>query len=91
MRDDHRAVDAEQVRREHERAQHVVGDAGAGVAEDLRVARLEAEHSQRLDARVHAREDGEPLGRVRLEPGEAELARVPLVGAEHVRERLIVG
>ena len=38
VRDDHHAVDAEQVDGEHERAQDVVGDPGAGVAEDLRVA-----------------------------------------------------
>ena len=91
MRDDHHAVDAEQVRGEDERAEHVVGDAGAGVAQDLRVAGREAEHLQRLDPRVDARQHGEPSGRARLEPGELELVRVLRVGGEHVRECLVGG
>jgi hypothetical protein len=55
VRDDHRAVDAEQVGREDECAEHIVGDASAGIPQDLRVARPETEHRERLDAGVHAR------------------------------------
>ena len=55
VRDDHRSVDAEQIGREDECAEHVVGDAGAGIPQDLRVARPETEHRERLDAGVHAR------------------------------------
>ena len=48
--DDHGSVDAEQVRGENERAEDVVGDTGAGVAQDLRVAGHQTEHGERLDA-----------------------------------------
>ena len=89
--DDHGAVDAEEVRREHERAEHVVGDAGARVAQDLRVAGLEPEHLQRLDPRVDAREHGEAPGRARFEPGEPELVCIRLVGGEHVCESRVAG
>ena len=89
--DDHRAVDAEEVRREHERAQHVVGHTGAGVAQDLRVARLQPEHRQRLDPRVHAGQDGESPGRHRLEPRKSEVLRVGVVGRQHVVERRVPG
>ena len=86
VRDDHQALDAEQVGREHERAQHVVGDPCARVPQDLGVARPEAEHAERLDARVDAREHREAPRRPRREPPEVERGNVPLVGGEHVVE-----
>ena len=85
------AIDAEQVRRQHERAEDVVRDTSAGVAEDFRVAGLEAEHRQRLNPRVHAGEDGEPSRCDGLEPLEPEPARVRLVCGQHVVERLVGG
>ena len=58
--------DAERRGREREAPLDVVGDPGAGVAEDLGVTRLEAEHGERVDARVDARHDGErPAGHAR--------------------------
>ena len=86
MCDHHDSVDAEQVRGEHERAEDVVGDAGAGVAQNLRVAGPQTEHRERLDARVYAGENGETLRRVRLQPSQREAVRVRLVRREHVGE-----
>ena len=88
-------VDTEQVRREHESAQHVVGDPGARVADDLRVARREPEHRERLDARVHARDHGEPpAGNGLGSPASLNRGGVGAVGAqdvvEHVHRLLVV-
>ena len=61
--DDRDPRDPQGRRREGEAPLHVVGDAGAGVAEDLGVAGLEPEHGERIDPRVDARHDGErPCG-----------------------------
>ena len=49
VRDHHEALDPEQVSRDQERRQHFVRDAATRVADDLRVARLEPQHRQRLD------------------------------------------
>ena len=89
--DDHRPLDAEQVGREHERPEDVVGDAGARIPHDLCVARLEPQHRERLDPGVDAREHRETPGRARLEPGEPEIARIRRIGGEHVVERPVVG
>ncbi len=66
--DDHRPIDAEQIEGEHERAQHIAQlHARRPFAEDLRVARPEAEHRERLDSRVDAgqlfRQAGAPPAR----------------------------
>ena len=51
--------------REHQRAQHVVGDDPAGVANDVRVADRQAEQPEDVDARIHAGDDREMLVRHR--------------------------
>ena len=48
---------------DRERADLVVGDDTAGVADHVRVALLEPEHARRDEPRVHARDDGDLLGR----------------------------
>jgi hypothetical protein len=50
---------SEQVVRDHERPQRVVGDDARGVADDVRVALLEPEELGGVEARVHARDDCE--------------------------------
>ena len=91
VRDHHQALDAEQVPREHERRQDVVGDARAGVAEDLRVAGLEPEHRERVDPRVDAGQHGEAAGRAPVEAGRGEVARVGRVRRQYVREMVVLG
>ena len=54
-----------------EAAQHVVGDAPAGVADHVRLAEVQAEHGEHVDAGVHAGDDGEVPAR----RGSATLAR----------------
>ena len=56
-------VDAEHVRAEGEAAQDVLGDAATGVADDVRLAEVEAERREDVDASVHARDDGEVTAR----------------------------
>src|SRR6266852_9509736 len=56
--DDHDFFRAQQVMRNDERAQGVIGDDAAGVADDVRVAGFEAERANGK-ARVHAGKDGE--------------------------------
>ena len=79
-------VDVEEVRREHQRAQHVVGHPGAGVAQDLDVALLHAEQLQRLDAAVHAGDEGEALGGAAGQAGAGEVRGVVGVPREDVGE-----
>ena len=67
VRDHHQALDVEQVPRDHERRQDVVGDARAGIADDLRVAGLEPQHRERVDPRVDAGQHREPTGRAPVE------------------------
>ena len=53
---------AEQALGGAERADRVVGDQAAGVADDVRVAALDPEHREQVDARVHARRAPPPCG-----------------------------
>ena len=91
VRHDEHAVHAEQVRREHQGSQHVVGHAGAGVAQDLDVALLHAEQLQRLDPAVHAGDERESLERAAGEPGAGEGRGVRRVAGEDVGERVASG
>ena len=59
VRDDQDALHLQQVDAEHERLEGLRGHPATGVAEDLGVAGLEPEHPQRVDARVHAGDDGD--------------------------------
>ncbi|NYJ05606.1 hypothetical protein GGQ55_001884 [Geodermatophilus daqingensis] len=53
----------EQPLADRERADLVVGDHAAGVADDVRLALVEAEHAVDVEAGVHAGQDGDVLGR----------------------------
>ncbi len=76
---------AEHMYAEHERVQRGLRHATTGVAEDLRVARLEAEHAQRDDARVHAGDDRD------TGVGDAvETAQFEGIGKPHVRCQQVV-
>lgn len=61
--DDEVLVRAQQVRRNYQRAQRVVGHAPPGVANHMRIAQIQAEKCLRMKPRVHARDDGQPAGR----------------------------
>jgi hypothetical protein len=61
----------EQPLADRERADLVVGDHAAGVADDVRLALLQAEHAVDVEPRVHAGQDGDVLGgRERQRAGE---------------------
>ena len=64
----------------------IVRDAGACVAQDLGIAGPQAEHGERLDARVDAGEDRQAAGRAPLEAGERKVADIFLVRGEYVGE-----
>ena len=62
--DQHHRPGAEEALGQHQRADDVVGDDAAGVAEDMGVTRLEPEQPDGVDAGVHAGHDGDAeLGR----------------------------
>jgi hypothetical protein len=86
MTDDRDATHAEEMDREYERPQGVVGHAPARVAEDLGVTGDESEHAERFDPRVDTREYSEALGRLRARDAEMELVGVASVGIEDVGE-----
>jgi hypothetical protein len=67
--------------RDGQGADRVVGDHAARVADDVRVALLQAEHARQQQPRVHARHHGDLLGRWHRQ--------VPLVEARGVA--LVVG
>ena len=72
-------VDAEQVHGEHQGLEGEVVDAAAGVAQDLGVARDEAEHAERVDAGVHAGDDGDAASGDAVEALLGEAGGVPLL------------
>jgi hypothetical protein len=86
VRDDQDPVDAEQVHAQHERLHGLLVDPTTGVAEDLGVARLQAQEAERVDARVHAGHDGHTGLRDTIEAGEREVGGVRLVGSEKIVE-----
>ena len=49
--------------REDERAQHVIGHQAAGIPQNMRFTRVQTEDAEVIDARVHARDDGDVLRR----------------------------
>ena len=74
MVDDGDPVDAELDGRLHQRSDGVVGGPGAGVAQDVRLTRRQAERPELVDAAVHAGQHREPAGRegphvAAVEPG----------------------
>jgi hypothetical protein len=54
---------AEQALGDRQRADLVVGDHAAGVADDVRIALVEPQDAQRVDPGVHAGHDRDLLGR----------------------------
>ena len=89
LHDDDR-VDAEHVARQRQAAQHVVGDPPAGVADDVRLAEVQTEHGEHVDAGIHAGDHGEPAQRL----GVAEVSAgrgVARVGAEEAIDLVHVG
>src|SRR5262249_23873774 len=70
---------------DRERSDLVIGDDAAGVADHVRVAFVQAEEPGRVQARVHAGEDCDSLGRWQWEIAVTEVGRI-LVG---VLEQLI--
>ena len=72
VRDDEDALDVEQVHAEDEGLERGRGHATAGVAEDLGVTGGEAEHAERVDARVHAGHDGDAAVGDAVEAAERE-------------------
>ena len=74
-------VDAEHVARERQAAQHVVGHPPACVADHVRLAELQTERREHVDAGVHARDHREVAGRARVGRSGA-LDRMGLVGGQ---------
>ena len=79
--DDHDFLGAQQVMRDHQGAQGIVGDDAAGIADDVRITRFQAEGANRKP-RVHACQDGELALWPRGEFAQLVRARVDFVGGE---------
>ena len=58
--------------RDYERPQRVVRDEAAGVANNVRVSRLQSEHGLDIESRVHAGYNGKLLGRWHSQAAEVE-------------------
>jgi hypothetical protein len=78
--DDQRLLRSQQPVRDDERAQCVVGDEAARVADHVCVALLEAEELRGVETRVHARHDRESARRGRGQVTLRELRGVGVVG-----------
>ncbi len=74
---------AEQMVRDHERADRVVGGDPAGVADDMGIAFLEAQGPGGVDASVHAGQDRELPARGHRQGRLVEALRVLIVGGQH--------
>src|SRR5215208_3878638 len=68
----HYSLGAEQALGGGQGADCVVGYEAAGVADDVGVAALQAEHREQVNARVHAREHRDPAARPRVQAGGRE-------------------
>jgi hypothetical protein len=62
LHDDHR-VDAEHVTRERQAPKHIVGHSASGISDDVSLTQTQSERREHIDARVHARDDGESSAR----------------------------
>ena len=72
VRHDQDPLDAQQVHSQHHGVQGRAADVPTGIAEDLRIAGLEPEHPERVDARVHAGDHGDAGVRNTVESGQVE-------------------
>jgi len=79
--DDHELLGAEEVMRDQEGAEGIIGDDAAGVADDVGVTGFEAQ-GEDGKARVHASENGEFALGARGEAAEFMGARIEFVGNE---------
>ena len=77
--DDHKLFGAEEVMRDEEGAERIVGDDAAGIANDVGVSGFEAEGADG-EARVHTSEDGEFALGARGEAAEFVGAGIDFVG-----------
>jgi hypothetical protein len=76
--DDQHLARAQQPLRDQQRADHVLGHDAARVADDVRLALLQAEQAVHVQARVHAGDDGDGPGRA---VGQVTLGEPGRVGA----------
>ena len=81
--DDQDFLGAQQLLGDDDAAQSILGDA-AGVADDVRVAEMDAKGGGRIDARVHAGHDDVALGWRQRQRPLREAGRVRLVGADQI-------
>ena len=65
--DQHHLAGAEQPLRDRQRADHVVGDHAAGVAQHVRLAVAEAERGEDVEAGIHAGNDRQLAARAHVE------------------------
>jgi hypothetical protein len=77
---------AEQPLADGQRADLVVGDHATGVADDVCLALVEAEHAVDVDPRVHAGDDGDALRRRQGERAGEVRGVVGVVGEQVVRD-----
>ncbi len=86
MLDNADPVDAQQIDRQHQCAQHVIGYTRAGVAQDLGITGHQPEHLEGFYPRIDTRKDGEPLCGGWLQPCPLERGGVALVRSADVVE-----
>ena len=86
--DEHHLARAEPPLGYGQRADHVVGDHAAGVAQDVRLAIAQAQGGEDVQARVHARDDGQaaagPHVQMAVGPGGGEGSVVADEFIDHV-------
>src|SRR5271163_1475176 len=73
---------AQQVRRDDQRAQSIFGHKASGVADDVRVAGIEAEHSLDSQPGIHTSDDGKLLGRRHRQMAQREALDVLTVRSQ---------
>jgi hypothetical protein len=76
----------EKVGSQHQRAQDVIGYAGACISQNLDVARLHPHHGEGINATVHASDNGEALSSTAGKARVFELGVVPIIGCQNISE-----
>jgi len=82
--DDDELLGVEQVMRDDQRAQSVVGSDAAGVANHVRVAGMQAQAMLEQDARVHAGQHGDMPPGADREISQREITREIFVGLQQL-------
>ena len=88
--DQHHLTRAEAPLRDRERADHVVGDDAAGVAQDVGLAVAQAEHLEDVQARVHARDDRQPAAGAHVQVPRGQRGRERLIVCEQLVDRGVI-